>query len=36
LLLGAVSVASAATFLTLKRTDGGNVSGHGQNEPEGH
>jgi EmrB/QacA subfamily drug resistance transporter len=36
LLLGAVSVASAATFLTLKRTDGANVSGHGQAEPEGH
>jgi len=38
LLLGAVSVASAATFLTLKRDDGANVSGHGQAapEPEGH
>ncbi|HEY1120829.1 MAG TPA: hypothetical protein VGE67_04480, partial [Haloferula sp.] len=30
LLLGAVSVASAATFLTLRREDGANVSGHGQ------
>ena len=30
LLLGAVTVASATTFLTLKRGDGSNVSGHGQ------
>jgi hypothetical protein len=36
MLLGAVSVASSATFFTLMRTDGGNVSGHGQPEPEGH
>lgn len=28
LLLGVVTVASAATFLTLKRSDGSNVSGH--------
>ena len=33
LLLGVVSIASAATFLTLKRGDGANVSGHGQSEP---
>lgn len=38
LLLGVVSIASAATFLTLKREDGANVSGHGKVEPqpEGH
>ncbi|RYD64622.1 MAG: DHA2 family efflux MFS transporter permease subunit [Verrucomicrobiaceae bacterium] len=30
LLLGGVSIASAATFLTLRREDGANVSGHGQ------
>jgi MFS family permease len=37
LLLGGVSIASAATFLTLKRDDGANVSGHGQAvQPEGH
>lgn len=30
LLLGGVTVASSAMFLTLKRADGDNVSGHGQ------
>ncbi|WP_367874857.1 DHA2 family efflux MFS transporter permease subunit [Luteolibacter sp. Populi] len=30
LLLGAVTVASSAMFLTLRREDGANVSGHGQ------
>ena len=30
LLLGAVTVGSAATFLLLKRDDGANVSGHGK------
>ena len=30
LLLGGMTVASAAMFLTLKRDDGANVSGHGQ------
>jgi len=28
LLLGSVTIASSLTFVTLKRTDGGNVSGH--------
>jgi hypothetical protein len=30
LLLGGVTVASAAIFLGLRREDGANVSGHGQ------
>ncbi len=34
LLLGSVSVLSAATFLALRRDDGSNVSGHRQAEPE--
>ena len=33
LLLGLLSVASAATFLTLRREDGANVSGHGRTSP---
>jgi MFS family permease len=33
LLLGGVTVASAAMFLSLRRDDGGNVSGHGQTPP---
>lgn len=34
LLLGVVSIASATTFLTLKREDGANVSGHGKTTPQ--
>lgn len=33
LLLGGVTVGSAAMFLSLRRNDGGNVSGHGQTPP---